>query len=793
MSHTIANRPLTASKSLRLLIVDDNPDDLVLLLRELEKSDIPFEAETVTRRDDFIQKLRAQPFDIVLSDYRMKDWSGMDALALTQEIRPGVPVILVTGTLGDELAVQCIQEGIADYVLKVQISRLPMAIRRAQEGTALRAAEMTALEALRESEAHYRTLVENAPEAIILFDCDQQKLVDCNENALRLYGFDRETLMKKKPSDLSPSTQPDSRDSELASNDWVEKALGGPISAFEWVIQNSKCENIPCEVHLVRLPSLNRRLIRGSITDISERKRAEAALRASEARYRGMVNNATYGIYWVSLAGDLLDVNPALVQMLGYDSTDDLLAIHSSDSLFCDESVRTNLRTEFARSGRAALSVNWKRKDGKIITVRLSGRSVQNSEQAAVCVEVIVEDITERIALEKQLVQAQKFEGIGQLAGGIAHDFNNMIGAIIGWADIGMEETEPSSRLRRHFEKVRQQADRAAALTKQLLAFARRQILEPRDIDLNKSIAETLSLLEKVIGSNIEIKAKLAPELALVRADPTQVEQVLMNLCINARDALPNGGSLIIETTNSLLDEAYCAVQPLARPGHYAVLSVTDSGTGMDAATLDRIFEPFFTTKELGKGTGLGLATVYGIIRQHGGFIQVYSEVAIGTTFRAYLPTSAAAAASPALAEDTRPVRGGSETLLVAEDHEGLRQLAFETLTHLGYHVLLASDGEQAISEFILNRNHVDLALLDVVMPKLSGPEVYARICAEKAGVPVIFATGYSADISVLQKAQQLGLPIIQKPYSTRNLARKIREALDHHSAQRAELVREGN
>jgi two-component system, cell cycle sensor histidine kinase and response regulator CckA len=790
VSRNLEKSPLTTARPLRLLIVDDDPADLALCLRELKKSEIPFEAETATKRNEFIEKLRAQPFDIVLSDYRMKDWSGMDALALTREIRPGVPVILLTGTLGDELAVQCIQQGVADYVLKDQISRLPMTLHRAKEDKDLRVAEEKALEALRESEAHYRILVENAPEAIIVLDVDSNSFLDCNANASRLFQVTREHLLGLSPGDLSPLTQPDGRNSRAVSGERVEKALAGPIPAFEWMICNSKGESIPCEVHLVRLPSPNRRLIRGSITDTSERSRADAALRESEARYRGLVNNATYGIYWVSLTGDLVDVNPALVQMLGYDSAKDLLAIRSTNPLFCDETARANLRAEFAGSGRVDVTVNWKRKDGKVITVRLNGRSVKSFGQGAECVEVIVEDVTERIALEKQLVQAQKFEGIGQLAGGIAHDFNNMIGAIIGWADIGMEETEPSSRLRRHFEKVRQQADRAAALTKQLLAFARRQILEPRDIDLNRSITETLSLLEKVLGSNIEIKAKLASELALVRADPTQFEQILMNLCINARDAMPSGGLLIIETKNSFLDAAYCAAQPLARPGQYAVLAVTDSGTGMDGATLDRIFEPFFTTKELGKGTGLGLATVYGIIRQHGGFIQVYSEVGVGTTFRAYLPTSSAAAASPQLAEDTRPARGGSEMILVAEDHEGLRQLAFETLTHHGYQVLLASDGEQAINEFILNRNRVDLAFLDVVMPKFSGPEVYARICAEKAGVPVIFATGYSADISVLQNAQQQGLPIIQKPYSPRILARKIREALDHNLAQRAELVR---
>jgi two-component system, cell cycle sensor histidine kinase and response regulator CckA len=651
---TTENVPKTSAPPLRLLLADDDPNDLALCLRELKKSEIPFQVDIATKRDDFIRMLREHPVDIVVSDYRMKDWSGMDALALIKEIRPEVPLILVTGTLGDELAVQCIQQGVTGYVLKGQLARLPIALRRAREEKEFRAAERNAIEALRES----------------------------------------------------------------------------------------------------------------------------------EARYRGLVDNATYGICWVTIEGGLLFVNPALVQMLGYDSPADLVAIQNTNSLFCDESARLKLLEQYTNRRRVDAPVEWKRKDGKIITVRLNGRAARDPESTAECMELIVEDITDRVALEKQLVQSQKFEGIGQLAGGIAHDFNNMIGAIIGWSEIGMEETELDSRLHRHFEKVRHQADRAASLTKQLLAFARRQILEPRDIDLNRSVTETLSLLETVIGSNIEIKPHLAPDLALVRADPTQVEQVLMNLCINARDAMPAGGSLTIETFSVSLDDAYCALQPLAHPGCYAVLSVTDSGTGMDAATLDRIFEPFFTTKEFGKGTGLGLATVYGVVRQHGGFVQVYSELGTGSTFRAYLPVSAAAAATPDLPEDTRPACSGCETLLVAEDHDGLRQLAFETLSRLGYQVILAADGEQAINEFILHRNSIDLAVLDVIMPKLSGPEVYERICAEKAGVPVIFATGYSADIALLQKALQQGLPVIQKPYSPRNLARKVREALDHRSAR---------
>jgi two-component system, cell cycle sensor histidine kinase and response regulator CckA len=647
MAHSLSNLAPSSTSPVRLLYVEHESDDVELSLRELKNSGLDFTADTASTRDEFNRKLRAHPFDVVLADYRLPGWTGMDALTEIQKLGLDIPLILVTGTLGDGLAVECIKRGVTDYVLKEQLARLPMALVRAQEEKILREAE----------------------------------------------------------------------------------------------------------------------------------RHAVVALRASEARYRSLVDNATYGIYRVTADGELLHVNPALVQILGYDSAEDLLAVKNTSSLYCNSSLRPILQETFRRRGRVDSQVEWNRKDGKTVTVRLSGRRVTDLDQKSDCAEVIVEDVTERLVLEKQLLQAQKFEGIGQLAGGIAHDFNNMIGAILGWADLGIEETEPASRLHRHFEKIRHQADRAAALTRQLLAFARRQILEPRNIDLNRTITETLNLLEKVIGGNIEIKKQFASDLAVVRADPTQVEQVLMNLCINARDAMPEGGSLSIETRNVCFDEEYCLHHPFARTGRYAMIAVSDTGTGMDAATLDRIFEPFFTTKGQGKGTGL--ATVYGIVRQSCGFINVYSELAMGTTFRVYLPTSAEVEKTPDTTEDLRPVRGGTETILVAEDHEGLREIARETLATLGYKVLLVTDGEQALHELQTRAAQIDLALLDVVLPKLSGPEVYARICAENHEFPVIFATGYSSEMSQLDDVQRQGLPILQKPYAPRDLARKVREALD--------------
>jgi len=776
-------RSTVASKPLRILIAEDNSADLELTILELRKSGMDVEIDTVITRTAFAEKLRSHTVDMVLSDYRMPGWTGMDAFSEIVKSGQDIPLILVTGTLGDLKAVECIQIGMADYVLKQQLARLPMAILRAQEAKLLRDAEKETAAALREGEARFRTLVENAPDAIVVLDTESGTFSDCNENALRLFRLTREQLMSCGPGELSPEFQPDGQSSALAAREWADRATGA-TPYFGWTHRNSQGEEIPCEVHVVRLPSPGRKLIRGSILDITERKRAEEALRESEERYRSLVNNATYGIYWMTLDGDLLDANPAMVQMLGYESIAELLDIDNRLLLYRDPAVREAVATRYRNHDRGDATVEWKRKNGKIISVRLIGRRSRDVRRNSDCVEVIVEDVTERIAMEKQLRQGQKFEAIGQLAGGIAHDFNNMIGAILGWAEIGLDETGEESRLHRHFEKIRHQAVRAAALTRQLLAFARRQILEPRNMDLNQNVTETLSLLEKVIGSNIEIKTKLTENLTLVRADPTQVDQVIMNLCINARDAMPSGGRLIIETGEAVFDEKYCTVQTEARPGRYTMLAVTDTGTGMDAATLDRIFEPFFTTKDTGKGTGLGLATVYGIVSQHGGFLQVYSELNVGTTFRIYLPVTPTAEKASVNDEDSRPVRGGAETILIAEDHEGLRELARETLANLGYDILLASDGEEAVRVFQANSERIDLLLLDVVLPKMNGPEAYARICTAKQDVPVIFATGYSPEMELLHTAQELGLTVLQKPYVPRELARRVRETLDRQPAK---------
>jgi two-component system cell cycle sensor histidine kinase/response regulator CckA len=390
----------------------------------------------------------------------------------------------------------------------------------------------------------------------------------------------------------------------------------------------------------------------------------------------------------------------------------------------------------------------------------------------------------EKKQVEHRMRQLEKFEALGKLAGGVAHDFNNVIGAIMGWAEIGADRVAEGGQESKLFRKIGDQARRAAGLTRQLLAYARRQILEPKNINLNQMVKETVGLLEKVIGEQIEVKMALAEDLRVTRADPAQIEQVLMNLCFNARDAMPAGGQLLIETRNLNLDEKYSARHADARPGHWVQLSVSDTGTGMNAATLERIFEPFFTTKEVGKGTGLGLATVFGIMKQHGGFIEVYSEVGTGTAFHVHLPVSEGEADALRAADDA-PVRGGNELILVAEDHDGMRDMAEQILGTLGYKLILARDGEEAVRKFHDRADEISLLLMDVVMPKMAGTDAYEKINSVRPGLPVVFTSGYSEQGAYLTAALRAGATVLQKPYGARSLARKVRELLDVAAAPR--------
>jgi PAS domain S-box-containing protein len=510
---------------------------------------------------------------------------------------------------------------------------------------------------------------------------------------------------------------------------------------------------------------------------------AQEGLRRSEINFRSLVTHAPYGVCRCNSDGILLDVNPALVAMLGYSSGADLVGRNLAN-LYSDSqqwfSLADYLRLLEKFHGLAA---DWQRKDRTIVSVRLSGRAFRD-EANIIFFELFAEDVTERRGLEQQLRQAQKMEAIGRLAGGIAHDFNNLLMVISGYSEFLLERIGNDPTMRGHAQEIANAAQRATSLTRQLLAFSRKQMLAPKIVDLNSVVTENVKMLTRLIGEDIDLVMVPGPDIGAVKADPGQIEQVIMNLAVNARDAMPHGGKLTIETANVTLDDAYARFHAPVKPGDYVMLAISDTGVGMDADTQAHIFEPFYTTKGL-KGTGLGLSTVYGIVKQSEGYIWLYSEAGKGTSFKIYLPrfsaTGEALATEPALVheEDQAQTSPGRETILLVEDEENLRRLARQSLENQGYNVIDAPDGNIAIQISQAHKGPIHLLLTDVIMPGMNGRELANQLSPIRPDMRVLYMSGYTENHIGHNGTLDQGITLLQKPFTLPALKAKVREMLD--------------
>jgi len=502
-------------------------------------------------------------------------------------------------------------------------------------------------------------------------------------------------------------------------------------------------------------------------------------LRRSESNFRSLVMNAPYGICRCDALGILQDANPALVAMFGYDSAAELTGRHLG-SLYSDAQQWFQTADYFhARKEFNNLTTECVRKDGTPIVARISGRSIPNGQSGGTF-EIFMEDVTETRTLELQLRQAQKMEAIGRLAGGIAHDFNNLLMVISGYSEFLLERLGSDPRLRGPAQEISNAGQRATSLTRQLLAFSRKQMLTPKVLDLNEVVAENLKMLTRMIGEDIDLVMVPGPALGAVRADPGQIDQVIMNIAVNARDAMPQGGKLTIETANVALDENFARTHAPLTAGDYIMLAISDTGVGMDYETQLRIFEPFFTTKG-SKGTGLGLSTVYGIVKQSGGFIFVDSQPHRGTVLRAYFPRvdgredAAAAQDSLGLPRADR----GQETILLVEDETNLRRLARQYLENQGYKILEAEDGAAALQIVDGYHGAIDLLLTDVIMPGMNGRELAARVTNLLPDVRVLYMSGYTENAVGQDGTLDAGINLLQKPFSLPALKDRVRELLD--------------
>jgi PAS domain S-box-containing protein len=650
----------------------------------------------------------------------------------------------------------------------------------AHDITAIRTAEA----ALRENREQLQLLLDSSAEAIFGLDLGGA-CTFCNAAAIQMLGYasaqallgeNMHAKIHHRRVDGSPHPEAEC---------FIFGALRAGVAAHskDDVFWRSDGTSFPVEYW--SHPVVRDSVVVGSVVtffDITQEKIAEAALQRTEEQHQSIIRGAPYGIYRADASGGLLMVNPALVTMLGYESEADLLQVGSSASIYCRPQDRVCQQKEYS-SGHDTVVVeaNLKRKEGSQLTVRLSGRRIHADDEETTGYEVFVENITEQRHLERQLLQSQRMEAVGQLAGGVAHDFNNLLMVINGFAQLILDSADDPPKITQYATQINDAGTKAASVTRQLLAFSRSQVQDLKVLDLGALAADLCEMLPRFLGEGIEMVLSTGREPGLVLADHAQIEQVVMNLVLNARDAMPKGGSITIAVDRVHLDQAYFSSRDvqISASGHYVMLSVADTGCGMDELTRARVFEPFFTTKERGKGTGLGLATVYGIVKQSAGFVWVYSELDRGTVFKVYLPEAEGRipiANKPVANEDELV---GSETILVVEDEKGIRDVTCAYLRAKGYQVLVAPNPAEALRIFSDAKEPIHLLLTDMIMPGGTGPELAATIRNKGHQLPVIFMSGY-ADCSLETESWGKHGVFLQKPFSLATLAGAVRSTLEN-------------
>ncbi len=807
-------------EAIRVLIAEDKPADAELILRELRRSGFEPDWRRVDTEADYLQAL-APDFDIVLCDYEMQGFDAPRALRLLQERGFAIPFIIVSGTIGEETAVAAMKQGATDYLLKDRLTRLGEAVRHALDEERQRAARKRAEEALRQSEERLRLAIDAAGVGSWEVDLATGEAI-WSANIFAMFGLHPDETRPSlemwrtlvHPDDLEGMVQAieaGRRDRSLAATEYrIRRADDGRV-AWLSVAGRFVYDDRGDAVRFL-----------GIVFDITARREAERRQAMQHAVTRVLAES-------ISLSAAAPGVIEAVSEALGaefgvlweIDRQANLLRcadVWHGQGLAADELETETRRLTFAPGvglpGRvwasgtplalsdvsldgnfaralSATNVGLRRAFAFPILYRgevtgvfdFLGPEMQEPDRELLdtlgAIGSQMSQFIDHRRAEQHLAQAQKMEAVGQLAGGIAHDFNNLLGVILGYAQLASKELGPDHQTQRRIAAVCKAAERAAALTRQILTFSRQHPAETRVCDVNRIVEEMEKMLRRLIGEDVQLVVALGEDLGRVRADPGQLEQVIMNLAVNARDAMPSGGRLTIETSNIDLDEAYGQSHPEVRPGPHVMVAVGDSGEGMAPGTLARIFEPFFTTKEPGKGTGLGLAVVFGIVSQSGGSISVYSEAGHGSTFKVYLPRVDRTEEAEAIAPLVAGARGGWETVLLVEDEGALRAIVAETLREAGYVVLEAADTKAATVVAAQSQQPIHLLITDMVLPGQSGPQFAMQVESIRPGIRVLLMSGYTDRQISGHPSIEPGTPFLAKPFTSDALLRKVRDVLD--------------
>jgi PAS domain S-box-containing protein len=627
--------------------------------------------------------------------------------------------------------------------------------------------------ALRQSEERYRSLFENAQDAIFIADPDTGTLLDANQKALQLTGYTKEELINKNQTCIHPSEH-----REMYRDAFYKSVAGQETTVVEMLIQKKTGEHVPVELSSggsIRLKEQSMHI--GIFRDITDRKLAAETLLQSEDIHRSILKSSLDGFWITDTQGQLLEVNDAYCSMSGY-KEEELLTMRISDLEAAEdaEMVKQHMQ-KILSQGHDRFETKQRRKDGSVYDAEVSVQYRPDDDGRLTC---FLRDLTASKALQAQIAQAQKMESIGRLTGGVAHDFNNILSVIIGYTEMALETVSPSEPLHGDLEKIFDAAKRSSEIVRQLLAFSRQQTIAPKVIDLNDTITTTLKMLHRLIGEDIELAWMPSLQVASVKMDPSQVDQILANLCVNARDAIKKAaGRVTISTSMAVVDKGECHGNSDCYPGTFVQIKFTDNGSGIPTEYLDKIFEPFFTSKEVGKGTGLGLSTVYGIIKQNKGFINVSTKPGDGTTFIIHIPACETAEEIDSATQPETIQRGQGETILVVEDEPDLLSMTAAILTRLGYHVLTAATPSTALRMVQDHPDKIDLLLTDVVMPEMNGKELAHLLTINRLDLKVVYMSGYTADTIADRGVLPDGLNFIQKPFTQLSLATKIRAVLE--------------